>query len=312
MTHTEERKIRSMEPVNINRHFTCDCYANTDEQGAFVSITLDPNEALELNSMDKLLLVFVQSNDARYSITGDIHATHNSPFGMLMDTNTELKIMLGDGGMLQIFKFEHLTHLCSGFSFNNIRTYAPNEMVHRTIEIYEPLKLVLESMQYYYDDHLRCSEIMEQKLKEVFFVISGYYKPEVIGELLAPLLRREVDFKEFVITNHFKARSVQELAEMRGISIRNFNKTFKETFNMPPYAWMLEEKAKMIEERLSDPTISFQEIMEEFQFSSPSHFTVFCKRQFGKTPTQRRRELIREEAERRAALRRANNPMYYK
>lgn len=301
-----------MEPVNIARHLSCDCFAGTHDDGAFISIPMEPNETVEIKSIDKLLLIFVQSHDARYSMTGDIHGIHNSPFGMLMDTNTELRIMLGDRGTLQIFRFEHLTHLCSGFSFNHLRTYAPSEMVHRTIEIYKPLRMVLDSMQQYYDDGLKCAEVMEQKLEEVFFVIGGYYKPEVIGELLAPLLRREVDFKEFVISNHYKAKSVQELAEMRGVSVRIFNKAFKETFNMPPYTWMLQEKAKMIEERLADPSISFQEIIEEFNFASPSHFTVFCKRQFGITPTQRRRELIKEETERRGAFRLANNPQYFK
>ena len=85
-------------------------------------------------------------------------------------------------------------------------------------------------------------------------------------------LRKEVDFKEFVIMNHFRAKSVQDLADMRRIDIRKFNKLFKETFNVPPYTWMLDRKAEMIEERLADPTVPFKDIMEEFRFSSPSHF----------------------------------------
>lgn len=308
-----------MKPVNIERHEGCQCYATNNANATYKEVILGPNESAEIKSEEKTLLVFVDSNDSRYTITPDneahtavINETRNAPFGMLVESKNILHITLGDGGVLQIFRFDRLTHLCSGYTFNNLRKYAPTTMVHRTIEIYEPLKLSLMTIHRFYQDGLKCIDIMDQKLKEIFFVLSGYYKPEVLGELLAPLLRKEVDFKEFVMMNHYRAKSVQELADMRRIDIRKFNKLFKETFNVPPYTWMLDRKAEMIDERLADPTVPFKDIMDEFKFSSPSHFTVFCRRQFNQTPSQRRKELVKEEAERRAAERRANNVNYYR
>ena len=315
----EELFILHMKPVNIERHLGCDCYAGNNKTSAYKEVAMKPEQKEEIKSGDKTLLIFVDSSDTRYSITNDldptstdINETRNAPFGMLVESNNTLSITLGCEGTLQIFMFDRLSHLCSGYTFNNLRKYAPITMVHRTIEIYEPLKLSLMTIHRFYQDGLQCVEIMEQKLKEVFFVLAGYYKPEVLGELLAPLLRKEVDFKEFVIMNHYRAKSVQDLADMRRIDIRKFNKLFKETFNVPPYTWMLDRKAEMIEERLADPTVPFKDIMEEFRFSSPSHFTVFCRRQFNKTPSQHRKELVREEAEKRAAERRANNMHYYR
>lgn len=307
-----------MKPVNIERHLVCECYAGNDPESVYTEIIVPANESTEVQSGDKMLLAFVDSNDARYSIstgepgcTPEINETRNAPFGMLVESHHLLNIHLGDGGRLQIFRFERLTHLCTGYSFNNLRKYAPSTMTHRTIEIYEPLKYALMSIRSYFNDGLKCREMMSAKLNEIFFILSGYYKPEILGELLAPLLRKEIDFKEFVMYNHFRVKSVQELADMRGIDIRKFNKQFKDTFNEPPYGWMLNKKAEMIEERLADPTVPFKDIMEEFQFSSPSHFTVFCRRQFNRTPSQHRRELVRDEAERRAAERRANYPHFY-
>ncbi|MBR8703537.1 helix-turn-helix domain-containing protein [Porphyromonas levii] len=306
-----------MKPINIERHYTCSCYAGGDE-GAYFEVQMNAQESSEITSGSQILLVFVNCNDTRYTISSseegspnNVNETRNAPFGMLIDSNHTLRVMLGERGVLQIFKFDRISHLCNGYSFSNLRRYAPLTMAHRTIEVYEPLKLALATIYRYYNDGLKCSDMMEAKLKEVFFVLSGYYKPEVLGELLAPLLRKEVDFKEFVMMNHYRAKSVQELAELRGMDLRKFNKLFKETFNVPPYTWMLEQKADLIEERLSDPTVPFKDIMDEFRFSSPSHFTVFCRRQFNRTPSQHRKELVKEEAERRAAERRANNPHYY-
>lgn len=306
-----------MKPVNIDRHLSCSCYVD-DNRGVYYEIDIAPQQTIEIKSNDKMLLIFVESSDARYTIVSDIengemdvHETRNAPFGMLIDNNHSLSIMTGDKAVLQIFNFVRISHLCSNYSFNNLRRYAPSTMVHRTIEIYEPLQLALSTIHRYFADGLRCCEVMEAKLKEIFFVFAGYYKPEILGELLAPLLRKEVDFKEFVMMNHYRAKSVQELAELRGMDLRKFNKLFKETFNAPPYTWMLDQKADLIEERLADLTVSFKDIMEEFRFSSPSHFTVFCRRQFNRTPSQHRRELVKEEAERRAAERRANPPHFY-
>lgn len=308
-----------MKPVNIERHLGCENYAGCEEKGVYLELPMQPHETIEIKSEDKLLLIFVKTNDARYSISSldgesldDVYETRNAPFGMLVDKYHQLRIMMGEEGYLQIFKFEHLTHLCSGYSFSNLRRYAPMMMVHKTIEIYEPLELALGTIHRYVSDGLKCSQIMDAKLSEIFFVLSGYYRPETLGEFLAPLLRREVDFKEFVMMNHFRAKSVQDLADMRGLELRKFNKLFKETFNEPPYAWMLDQKAEMIEERLADPTVSFKEIMEEFHFSSPSHFTVFCKRQFNMTPSQCRKELTKDEAKRRAAARNANSNRYHR
>lgn len=301
-----------MNPVNIERHYQCPHYTEgANENGMYRYLKIEPKEKLEVKTTEEMALVFVNSYDTLYTIGAEVNETRNSPFGVFLDNDKTLNLTIMDGGTVAIFRFMRLNELCNNYSISNLKSFAPVSMVHRTLEIYEPLRNVLNSIEYYYLDGLMCQGMMEWKLKEILWVIGAYYKPEIIGEIFAPLLRREVDFKEFVYQNHAHAKSVQELADMRGISIRTFNKVFKDTFNTPPYTWMLEQKAILIEERLADPTVSFQEIMEEFRFSSPSHFTVFCRRQYGKTPTQHRRELIRKEAEERAAARRARAQQGY-
>lgn len=295
-----------MKPVNKERHLECPYYAdNTESGGVFRYLRISPREPLEITTAEEMALVFVNSYDTLYTIGNEVNETRNSPFGVFLDAEKTLKLNLTDGGVVTLFRFTRLEELCANYSIANLKSFAPTTMVHRILEIYEPLRNVLNSIEGYNQDGLLCTEMMEWKLKEILWVIGAYYKPEIIGEVFAPLLRREVDFKEFVMQNYAHAKSAQELADMRGISIRTFNKIFKETFDQPPYSWMLDQKALLIEERLADPTVTFQEIMEEFRFSSPSHFTVFCRRQFNKTPTQHRRDLIRKEAEERAAARRA-------
>lgn len=54
--------------------------------------------------------------------------------------------------------------------------------------------------------------------------------------------------------------------------------------------WMQEKKAEQVRAMIINPEISFQEIVAEFGFSSPSHFTSYCRRLFGVPPSQLREE----------------------
>lgn len=295
-----------MKPVNLQRHVTCTHYSENQEQGAtYLNITLEAREAIELNSGDSMILLFVSGRDTRYSIDGVDQAPQSQPFGMFLDTHKALHLSVGEESRVAIFKFERAEDLCNSFSISTLKAYAPTQMVHRTLEIYDPLRVCLESMQRYYDDGLTCECMMRMKLDEVFWIIGGYYDPAIIGEVFSAMLRHEVDFKSFIVNNFMSAKSVEDLAHLRGMSLRKFNKVFKDNFGVPPYTWMLERRAELVKERLADASVSFQEIMEEFKLSSPSHFTVFCRRHYGKTPTQVRRELLKEQAEARAADKRA-------
>lgn len=297
-----------MKPVDIRRHEHCNHYANEDFP--FHTMDLQRDEELSISSEDYFMFIFVEGKSVSYRL-GDSDETvrMSAPSFLFLNVHKQIDLHADQKAQVSTFKFSKPVQLCDSYSISNLKAHAPMEMTFITLEIKEALQMCLNSIKYLAADKLRCKDILAMKLKEIFFLISAYYDPDDIGRLLAPLLQREVDFKEFVIHNFLRVGTVQELADLRGQSLRQFKKDFQEAFNIPPYTWMLQEKAKFIDERLSDPTVPFSEIIEDFGFSSPSHFTVFCRRQFNMTPTQRRKMLIKDEAERRAAERRANSPM---
>ena len=49
-----------------------------------------------------------------------------------------------------------------------------------------------------------------------------------------------------------------------------------------------EKKGEQMLEMICDPELSFQEISGRLGFSSPSHFTAYCRRMYGMSPTQLR------------------------
>ena len=300
------------EPTNLSRHLECHFYAG--DNCPFESKLYKKGESMSRETGEMYMFVFVEGastvtvNKATSErVTATL--TQKEPYFFFLGAHTDVKVIANEENLrISTFFFDKPSKLCGSYSINQLKPYAPCEHKFSVLPINEALDRTVDSIVKLYDAKLRCSNILSMKLLEIYFVISAYYRSEELGMLLAPLLRKEIDFKEFVNQNFLRCDTVQDLADLRGQNVRQFKKEFAEAFNIPPYTWMLQQKAKFIDERLADPTVPFQEIVEAFRFSSPSHFTVFCRRQFNMTPTQRRRMLIKDEAEKRAAERRARHP----
>jgi AraC-like DNA-binding protein len=57
---------------------------------------------------------------------------------------------------------------------------------------------------------------------------------------------------------------------------------------------MLKQKSRHIRTRLANGRTTFGEIIKEYGFSSPAHFTTYCKKQFGQSPSKLRKQLMLE------------------
>ena len=92
----------------------------------------------------------------------------------------------------------------------------------------------------------------------------------------------------FVMENYKKVNSVKEFADLYYVSERSFSRKFHSCFGESPYKWMQKKRAEQMLEMICDPELSFQEISGRLGFSSPSHFTAYCRRMYGMSPTQLR------------------------
>ena len=95
-------------------------------------------------------------------------------------------------------------------------------------------------------------------------------------------------FEKFVMENYKKVNSVKEFADLYYVSERSFSRKFHSCFGESPYKWMQKKRAEQMLEMICDPELSFQEISGRLGFSSPSHFTAYCRRMYGMSPTQLR------------------------
>ena len=105
----------------------------------------------------------------------------------------------------------------------------------------------------------------------------------------------QIPFKSLVLAHYRKAMFTDKLAEMCGYGLSNFRKIFKKEFGMSPLRWLNQKRAEHIKYKLSLPYIPFNDIIDEFYFSSAPHFTKFCKDYLGDTPSNIRTMLLEEQ-----------------
>ena len=130
------------------------------------------------------------------------------------------------------------------------------------------------------------SYFFELKRQELFFLLFYYYPKYDLAQFLQCILSKDIQFKKFVMNNHFNAKNVQELAKFANYSTSGFIKKFQKCFNDSPYNWMQKQKARQISVEINRGVKSLQEIANEYKFSSYQHFSVFCKSQLGSPPTE--------------------------
>ena len=156
----------------------------------------------------------------------------------------------------------------------------------------------VNTIQEYIGDGLKCKFFFEIKIREFLFLIRAYYDKNVVFDFFKPIYSTDFVFSSDIYKNLERVKTVKDMADMLNYSLSGFEKRFKKVFNISPYQWMQEQKARKIYHEIHCSKKTFTEMAFEYDFSSPAHFNVFCKLFFGCTPG----ELRKENMERSASL----------
>jgi AraC-like DNA-binding protein len=220
------------------------------------------------------------------------HLCHANEMVFVVQDATFHMEALTDLKLLQL-SFDNQFTLCDQLALESLpRDKGP--AIFNKIETRPPMKNVLNSVLFYLSHKIQCKHLFSIKQKEVFLIFRTFYTKEEMARFLAPLIHRNLDFKGFVLQHYQEVKTVEELASLCQMSARSFNRKFNDYFGDSPYSWILKQKARHIKTRLADAKISFSDIIREYGFSSPAHFTTYCKKQFGQNPSKLRKQLMVE------------------
>jgi AraC-like DNA-binding protein len=184
-----------------------------------------------------------------------------------------------------MLSFNNQMILHEELNWSELKEFDRERDIFHKLDIRPPLMDVLDSIVYYQKNEITSSYLHEVKEKEVFLMLKVFYTKQEVARFLKPLLGEDLDFKTYVMKQYTNAKNVDALAKLCNMSTRTFARRFKQYFNDSPYRWILKQRSSHIKMLLADSNISMHAIIKEYGFSSPAHFTTYCKRQFGVTPS---------------------------
>jgi len=275
----------------LNEHRHCENYITNNNTLGFRHLVFQKGEIIP--SVDK------ENNHLLLLIKGEIKILCNEYSRILkagelilIPKSAETSIFIQENADMVIHSFTYCSNMCDHFAFEKLTTYA-NKITYNfePTKIVQPIYKFLELLIFYLDNKLLCKHIQDIKQTEMFMIFRAFYTKEECAALFYPLLSVNIDFKYMVLDNFQKVKTVQELADICCLSLTTFNRKFKVFFKDSPYNWILKQKGKHILMKLRQSNIPICDIIEEYGFSSPGHFTSYCKTHFNMTPTQLRTKL---------------------
>ena len=85
---------------------------------------------------------------------------------------------------------------------------------------------------------------------------------------------------------------MEELALLGGYTLSTFRRIFNNVFHEPVYEWMLARRKEGTLDDLNNSKCSISEICYKYGFESLPHFSNFCKKSFGASTRNLRRQDI--------------------
>ena len=274
----------------LEEHRSCSSYIS-DYNVGFKNCQIKQGEFIIPSNKEHHCLFFL--------ISGRIDLFYEShTYNLKKDTvwfipmSSEYRIYANTDTSLIINYFNKPIDFCEKVALENLSVLFDQKSFSSMLKINKPLKKFLSSITFYMNEGVFCKHFHEMKQKELLYLLRYFYTKREIAGLFAPIISKSLDFKNIVLANYLHASSVKELAQICNYSLSSFNRIFKKNFEENPYIWLQNQKIKYIAGRLSDKSIPLGQIIDEFRFSSPSHFTIFCKKHLNLTPSQYRKQHV--------------------
>ncbi|WP_272960846.1 helix-turn-helix domain-containing protein [Barnesiella viscericola] len=182
-----------------------------------------------------------------------------------------------------IYSIENLYHDATASHIN------PEDSFY-TLPIRERLQQFLELLAACINDGIMCIHFHQLKLQELFLLLRMYYTKAELACMFAPIFGADDDFRQFVLKHYKEFVDIKQFSALANMTPSTFQRHFKQTFKKPVNKWFMDLKSEQIIRDIKTSTKSINEISDEYGFSSLQYFSNFCKRQFGKNPTELRAE----------------------
>lgn len=302
-------KYTSKELQFFDEHFDCDNHL-VDGKAIVESVEIKAGKYIMQENAEHNALVFILSGEIDISTAGKVcqRVSGKHFFSVCAGDSFHGKTITDT--VLMACTFNRNMSLCNRISIEKLLDFMPKLSLKGKKEkkdkkekkkegfallpihklLFEELELTRKSM------HLGMLCIHFQNLKkELFFMeLRRLYSKDDLAALFAPILGKDNDFKDQVLQVYSQVETSQELMDKLNMSPTAFKQKFKETFGISARQWFIRKKEEKIIRDLLMTNLSIAELADKYCFTV-NYMTTFCKKHFGKSPTELRSEYKRRK-----------------
>ncbi|MDR1344714.1 MAG: helix-turn-helix transcriptional regulator [Tannerellaceae bacterium] len=263
-------------------------------------------KAYKIRGGDKFIDLDLKKNHLVFLVRGEMSAQYNEfkPISViggemfLIPISAQHSLTAFSEALAMVCTFDFL-HLVPDSLHLQIRIYTAMAHLLRFTFVALPIHPVLEQYLLLYIEYIESGidtdSLCVPKFHELFTLLTYLYHKDDMAGFLYPILGQSPDFKSRVMQYFPYVNNVDELAQKMGMGRGSFDLKFKKEFEMTPLQWILKEKAKHVYFSLSEPESTLNDVMNKYNFNSFTHLNRFCKQQFGCSPSELRKRLMRND-----------------
>lgn len=288
---------------HVEEHLNCYNYSRSGGPVEVFEIQKGLSLSREITGTEIFAVI---SGKVNISTQKERNRTVESENLVLLTPGTVLSASVVEDAMIILFVINKPIQLCDMCSLEGLAEDVP--LTHNNIPVL-PFNGHLRDYFAFFTaclkEGLKCYYYLEVKTQELMFMLRAFYTRPELATFFKPLITNDTVFSEFILKNYRNVKTVDELARLSNYSRSGFKAHFRKTFGTSASNWMREKKARDVYHELNTTNKSLQQISEEYNFSSVSHMSIFCKEFFGMPPGRIRRENGKKDDDGALPMRRA-------
>lgn len=259
-------------------------------------------EIIKLEKGKLFIREFVECSTLVFLLSGEIRISTKNVVNRKIEADNMFLVTAGDSFYgraitdVTLLRCSFTTDiaLCNKFALKHLVRYVPDGNPEADpdialLAIHPLLRKELELTITAMEKGLFCAHFQRIKQDVVFMELRGLYKKEELARIFAPLISTDDDFKSKVLAIYPKVSTTKELMGELKMSPATFKRKFHNTFHISPKQWLIQKKKEKLFRDIVMSNLPIAEIAEKYDYTV-NYVTSFCKKCFGKTPTELRLE----------------------